>query len=361
MRVGRGGCSGRQAVGAATTLLLLVLVVTLCAGAHVNTRGWDAEGEGRAGALRVSWRGVSKGLHGGAEGLRASDGHNAADGSGGEMKRAALSQGRRGQVYNYNGAEQRAQEWAMDESQASEEEHWVGREAEAVGASEENWSWNVESLSTTERVVAGIIVAIFAIFGVFECFYGFRFVHLVVSLFGFVFGFLLTYVFIVNVIISSHTGEYIAVGVGAAVGIVLALMAWAWYLSGVFLLGGGLGIGIALVLQDAVYSWLVDDGTLSTILFWVTLPVLFLVTGALTLCNQKLFIVIGTAFSGAVLFIGGIHFSFFKLIITNPPSWTSYLVYMRIVLAAVMAGAGATVQYLVTTRVEEDDYSPLEL
>ena len=102
---------------------------------------------------------------------------------------------------------------------------------------DEEWSWNIANLSTLEKAMAGVVVAAFSVFGLFECFYGFRFVHIVISLYGLIYGFTFTYLFIVNVIASSRTAVWIAIGVGSGIGLILAVMAWVWYLAGVFILG----------------------------------------------------------------------------------------------------------------------------
>jgi Fe2+ transport system protein B len=92
--------------------------------------------------------------------------------------------------------------------------------------------------TTAGKIVSGLFVSIFVMFGLFECFFGYRCIRFVSPVFGFVFGFLATCFTIIQFIWHSDTGAWVAMAIGICVGGVLGVASWWFYKSvGTFVVG----------------------------------------------------------------------------------------------------------------------------
>jgi len=115
-------------------------------------------------------------------------------------------------------------------------------------------------------------------------------------------------------------------------------------------IGGGLAVALTYCADYLLYEWLVHDDTWRAIAFWITLPILFVLFGLLSLLLQRVMIILGTAFTGAVLVVQGLHF----LAITLPfgdslPTWWHYLLFLRVGLMILLGGCGALLQARAST------------
>ena len=138
--------------------------------------------------------------------------------------------------------------------------------------------------------LAIVILIVYAVVGVIFCFFGNRWIKVIVGIFGFVVGFL-----IANTLLSSFTsiggvGEWL-ISIGAGL-VVAVLFIYLIYL-GIFFVGFGGGILLSLLLADAfnlnVYEW------------YIYIPVLVVssIFGALTLNLRRIFVSVFTSFIGA--------------------------------------------------------------
>ena len=129
--------------------------------------------------------------------------------------------------------------------------------------------------------------------GLVLCFYGYRIFRLAIALLGFLFGFPLG----MTVALQFTTGDLLVWAGGLGMGLLLAILSFAFYLAGVFLaglvMGSALGYGVVLVLGDAVPVSLV------VLLFAV-------VGGILAVILQRPLLILFTAFTGGWLTTTGL-------------------------------------------------------
>ena len=138
--------------------------------------------------------------------------------------------------------------------------------------------------------VSIVILIVCAVIGVVFCFFGNRWIKVIVGVYGFVVGFLIANTLLNMLTTITGVGEWlISIGAGL-VGAVLFI--YLIYL-GIFSIGFGGGILLCLLLVDAFGLNLFD--------WYIYIPVLVIssVFGALTLNLRRIFVSIFTSFIGA--------------------------------------------------------------
>jgi hypothetical protein len=140
------------------------------------------------------------------------------------------------------------------------------------------------------QTLAIIALVVYIIFGVIFCFFGNKWLKIILAVYGFILGFLL-----VNSLLPMFTSlgslEVLLISLGA--GVVISLLFVLLLYAGLFFLGFGAGVLLSLLIVDAfglnIFSW------------YIYIPVLVIscILGALTLNKRRIFVSIFTAFIGA--------------------------------------------------------------
>ena len=126
------------------------------------------------------------------------------------------------------------------------------------------------------------------------CFFGYRHIRLLFTLMGVLFGGYYTYSLLVKYAALSQTTTII---IAVVAGILLGGLSYFIYNFGIFLTGAAFGICFAIMIMTLVGVRV--DTTLPTIL----IVVLAVCAGFLTLAYRKVFIILSTAFTGAVVLV----------------------------------------------------------
>jgi len=201
----------------------------------------------------------------------------------------------------------------------------------------------------------------------------FKFFKFLVALFGFFLVAILTFV-LVLIIATWFTDSvpgyvnYIALGIAILFGIIGAIVAFWFYLVGVFIIGAVTGAFVAWVIYATLYIQLFDkDSVWPSILFLITLTVLIILLGLLAIKLQKIMIIVGSALAGGFM----MTLPFIE-IITNPEllgqysfgRW-EYWSYIYVPAAIALGAAGILVQLFFTSmnawHEENDEYEKATL
>jgi len=231
-----------------------------------------------------------------------------------------------------------------------------------------NNSWGWEGW----LVFSVVLIVIFFV-GVLFCFFGYKFFKFLVALFGFFLVAILTFV-LVMMIADISTDDvppyvtYIALGIAILFGIVGAIVAFWFYLVGVFMIGAVTGAFITWVIYAALYVKLFSAGSVwPSIMFWITLVILVLLCGLLAIKLQKIMIIIGSALAGGFM----MTLPFIEIVI-NPNmlgqysfgQW-AYWQYIYVPAAIALGAAGIIVQLFFTSmnawHEENDEYEKATL
>jgi len=140
------------------------------------------------------------------------------------------------------------------------------------------------------EVLAVVVLVINILLGIVFCFFGNRWLKLIVGLYGFVAGFMLA-----NTLVPMFTtlSDMLVLFAGIGAGIVMALLFILFLYLGIFFIGFGGGFALCLLLADVLQ--------LSLFEWYVYVPVLIIccLLGSLTLNRRRIFVTIFTAFIGA--------------------------------------------------------------
>ncbi len=140
------------------------------------------------------------------------------------------------------------------------------------------------------QALAIVALVLYIIFGGIFCFFGNKWLKVILAVYGFILGFLLA-----NTLLPMFTAlgglEVLLISLG--VGIVIALLFVLLMYAGLFFIGFGAGVLLSLLIVDAfglnIYEW------------YIYIPVLIvgIILGSLTLNKRRIFVSIFTAFIGA--------------------------------------------------------------
>jgi hypothetical protein len=140
------------------------------------------------------------------------------------------------------------------------------------------------------QTLAIVALVLYIVFGIIFCFFGNKWLKVILAVYGFILGFLL-----VNTLLPMFTSlgglEVLLISLGA--GIVIALLFVLLMYAGLFFIGFGAGVLLSLLIVDAfglnIYEW------------YIYIPILIvgIILGSLTLNKRRIFVSIFTAFIGA--------------------------------------------------------------
>lgn len=145
--------------------------------------------------------------------------------------------------------------------------------------------------------------------GILSCFFGARYFRPVLSLTGFIIG-----LFIGIAIIAANSGQFTADGLpqigfgglvlGIVLGLILALVLYYLFDWSVIIAGAFLGVAAGFFILN-----LLDRGVNSTLSF-IIIAVCAVIGAALGYGIRRLIVILGTAFSGAMLLVYGVTLLF---------------------------------------------------
>ena len=198
------------------------------------------------------------------------------------------------------------------------------------------------------QTLAIIALVVYIIFGVIFCFFGNKWLKVILAVYGFILGFLL-----VNSLLPMFTSlgslEVILISLGA--GVVVALLFVLLLYAGLFFLGFGAGVLLSLLIVDAfglnIFNW------------YIYIPVLIFgcILGALTLNKRRIFVSIFTAFIGASMLatalfsiINGINAQTLLSYGNIEATGAMYTSIVYLIALVVLFVAGIVVQLTVTSK-----------
>jgi len=162
--------------------------------------------------------------------------------------------------------------------------------------------------------------------GLAGCFYGYPLFRIFLILAGLIYGYLFGHSFVP----ASHPWLALAIGLGAAV--ILAMLAYPLWSIGIIMIGAALGfmilssMGVALkASQGAVILWGVLGASALGFLFYHA---------------RDLFVMLATAFNGAVQVVCGLGLVFPALAL-----WSGRANFLPVAAMVVLGGFGFAVQY----------------
>lgn len=140
------------------------------------------------------------------------------------------------------------------------------------------------------QTLAIIMLIISFAVGIVFCFFGNRWIKVIVAVYGFVVGFMLA-----NTLVTMFTalGDIPIMFISIGAGIVGALLFILFFYLGIFFIGFGGGIMLCLLLADVFNLNLLD--------WYVYIPMIIVgcILGSLTLNKRRIFVSVFTAFIGA--------------------------------------------------------------
>jgi len=140
------------------------------------------------------------------------------------------------------------------------------------------------------QTLAIIALIVYIIFGAVFCFFGNKWLKVILAIYGFILGFLLA-----NTLLPMFTSlgglEVLLISLG--VGVVAALLFVLFLYAGLFFIGFGAGLLLSLLIVDAfglnIYDWFI----------YVPVLIIACILGSLTLNKRRIFVSIFTAFIGS--------------------------------------------------------------
>jgi hypothetical protein len=205
-------------------------------------------------------------------------------------------------------------------------------------------------------VLAILVLIGYALIGVLLCFFGNRWAKIIVAIYGFAGGFILSYGLLPLLFtsLSSTLILFISLGVGVIVALLFVLL----FYVGIFFVGFGAGIALCLLLISVLNNLL--GLSLSLYAWYVYVPVLIIccILGSLTLNNRRIFLSIFTAYIGASalavvidqLFRVGEGVTMPALSLTDPAMLARQSSLIYLISLAVLFVAGLVVQLAVTSK-----------
>lgn len=198
------------------------------------------------------------------------------------------------------------------------------------------------------QALAIVALVLYIIFGVIFCFFGNKWLKVILAVYGFILGFLLT-----NTLLPMFTAlgglEVMLISLG--VGIVIALLFVLLMYAGLFFIGFGAGVLLGLLIVDAfglnIYEW------------YIYIPVLIvgIILGFLTLNKRRIFVSIFTAFIGASMLstalfsiINGIKAETLVSYGNVEAVGAMYTSIVYLIALVVLFVAGIVVQLMVTSK-----------
>ncbi len=191
------------------------------------------------------------------------------------------------------------------------------------------------------QLISIVILIVDLALGVLFCFFGNRWLKVILGIYGFAAGFL-----VANTVLPMFTslGGTTLLLASLAAGVVGALLFIFVLYLGVFFIGFGAGVMLSMLIVDVLQ--------LNILSWYVYIPALLLccLLGALTLNNRRLFIAIFTSFIGASALaqfadqiIGGIRAQSLVLY-DSQATYSAYSSVVYLVALGVLFAAGLIVQ-----------------
>jgi len=198
------------------------------------------------------------------------------------------------------------------------------------------------------QIVAIIALAIYILVGVVFCFFGNKWLKVVLAIYGFIAGFLLAYT-LLPMFTSLDSAYMILISLGA--GVVGALLFVLLMYAGIFFIGFGAGVVLSLLIIDAF--------NLNLYLWYVYIPVIIIgcILGSITLNNRRIFVSIFSSYIGASMLavalyaiVNGINSDNLMLTSRFQDAAGLYTSWLYIITLAVSFVAGLVIQLTITSK-----------
>lgn len=179
------------------------------------------------------------------------------------------------------------------------------------------------------QTIAIIALVVYILVGIIFCFFGNKWLKIILAIYGFIAGFMLAYT-LVPMFTSMDSIYVILISAGA--GIIGALLFVLLMYAGLFFLGFGAGVLVCLLIIDAfslnLYEW------------YIYIPVLVVgcILGSLTLNKRRIFVSLFTSYIGASMLAMSLY-----AIVTGINSETLFFTGRSVPL---IGGSGSKIQVI---------------
>ncbi len=198
------------------------------------------------------------------------------------------------------------------------------------------------------QTIAIIALVVYILVGVVFCFFGNKWLKIILAIYGFIAGFMLAYTLLP--MFTSLDGIYvILISLGA--GLIGALLFVLLLYVGLFFIGFGAGVLISLLLIDAFNLNLFD--------WYVYIPVIIIgcVLGSITLNNRRIFVSLFTSYIGASMLaislyaiVNGISSDNLMLSGKLQQAGGLYTSWLYIIALVLLFVAGLVIQLTITSK-----------
>ena len=198
------------------------------------------------------------------------------------------------------------------------------------------------------QTIAIIALVVYILVGVVFCFFGNKWLKIILAIYGFIAGFMLAYTLLP--MFTSLDSIYVIL-ISLGVGLVGALLFVLLLYVGLFFIGFGAGVLISLLLIDAFNLNLFD--------WYVYIPVIIIgcVLGSITLNNRRIFVSLFTSYIGASMLAVSLYaivngISSDNLMLSGKLQQASglYTSWLYIIALVLLFVAGLVIQLTVTSK-----------
>lgn len=198
------------------------------------------------------------------------------------------------------------------------------------------------------QTIAIIALIIYILVGAIFCFFGNKWLKVILAVYGFILGFLLA-----NTLIPMFTslGSLEAMLISLGIGVVVGLLFVLFFYAGIFFIGFGAGIMLCLLFIQVfdlnIYNW------------YIYIPTLIIasILGSITLNKRRIFVSLFTAFIGASMlavaissFFNGITYDTFMSYGNIDTLSNTYTSMPYLIAVVVLFVAGLVIQLTMTSR-----------
>ncbi len=198
------------------------------------------------------------------------------------------------------------------------------------------------------QTIAIIALVVYILVGLVFCFFGNKWLKIILAIYGFIAGFMLAYTLLP--MFTSLDSIYVIL-ISLGVGLVGALLFVLLLYVGLFFIGFGAGVLISLLLIDAFNLNLFD--------WYVYIPVIIIgcVLGSITLNNRRIFVSLFTSYIGASMLAVSLYaivngISSDNLMLSGNLQQTGglYTSWLYIIALVLLFVAGLVIQLTVTSK-----------
>ncbi len=198
------------------------------------------------------------------------------------------------------------------------------------------------------ETMAILVLIGYILVGVMLCFFGSRWAKIIVAIYGFAAGFMLSYALLP--LLASSLSDTLILFISLGVGVVAALLFVLLFYVGIFFIGFGAGVALCLLIAEVfnlnLYEW------------YIYIPALIIccILGSLTLNNRRIFLSIFTSYIGASALAMAIYqissgaIAMPAVSVSDPSAFMELSSPVYLIALAVLFVAGLVIQLAVTSK-----------